>query len=132
MSAQGYRSYFGFWFGGLASPTSTPTPVTPHGGHYGAADYKKYRKYLERIAKLQEQRIQEKYIKEVAKLSEVAEEIEVKAPEIQKAAYAVEAKEPIVNIDFEKIAREIKRIEAVIEHYIDEQEEEEIILMMLQ
>lgn len=138
MANGGYRSYLGFWVGGLSSQAYIPnSSVDTHDLPIDYDTYKRYRKKLEHVAKLAEKHNQSKYIKQAIKVAEIIEDTQIDAPNIKQAAesvlYGNETK-----IDFEALAAEISmamnHFDSVLTKKIKsiEADEDMIVLLMIQ
>ncbi len=108
----------------------TPTPPDTHDGA-DPDSYKRYRKRLERLARLSDEHLKSKYVKEAVKVAEFAQEIPISVPIIQEVSERVSVNQRIDDIDLSALQREIARLLIYIEKYINElEQEDELILLM--
>jgi len=122
----GSFSVSAFDFGGAV-------PTTVVGGHYIPDEYKHHRKRLEAAAKAAELFNQSKYVKDAVSIADIAEFIEVDAPEITKVADTIKQNTAMPEIDFSAISMEIDNLLSkmdAIERRKRRQEEEALILIL--
>jgi hypothetical protein len=99
----------------------------------GLGDFTRYRKQLERMLKAAEERDENRYKKESAKLIEEA--VEIAQPTVQK----IQQPQDVVDINFTPIISELTRLLLYVERVIaikqqailDQREEEEAIILLL-
>lgn len=129
-------SWLNSW-GNSWNRSSTPAPDVATKGGIPLGEWKRYRKKLESISKAAEKFDRKKLIEKAPDIVEIAEAVDVSAPEIKELIRQSEAQEPVV-FDFSKIQAElidlITRLNVLLEQkqrVMDELNDEEALLLLI-